>query len=78
MKGILTDEKFSREKYLKEVLTGNELIDEIIYEIQWAKEIDGKRVYCKKNKEYKYIYYIPCLKGFRYKKEIIIKPNWLI
>ena len=44
---ILTDKVFSRDLFLKHMLTGNEVIDNIYLEADWLKEYDGKKVYIK-------------------------------
>lgn len=46
-KTILTNKVFSRELFLKNMLTGNEVIDDIYINAEWLKSYDNKQVYAK-------------------------------
>lgn len=43
----LTNKIFSRELFLKDMLTGNEVIDDIYINADWLKAYDNKQVYAK-------------------------------
>lgn len=44
---LQTDKVFSRRLFLKHMLTGNEVIDNLYKEARWLKEIDRKKVFSK-------------------------------
>ncbi len=41
----ITNKKFSREKFLKDMLTGNSVIDDIYINANWLKNMDNKPIY---------------------------------
>lgn len=62
---------FSSELFLKDVLTGNEVIDNIIKELKCI-ELDGTEVIELGNKKY-----IPLNLPGRFNKEFLVKDNWI-
>lgn len=46
----LTNKMFSRELFLLNMLTGNELIDDLYINAEWLMQLDGKKVSLKKTR----------------------------
>lgn len=47
---VETDKIFSRDLFLKDMLTGNKVIDDIYINADWLYKLDGKKVYIKRTK----------------------------
>lgn len=81
----LTDKRFSRELFLKDMLTGNEVVDDIYINCDWLNDIDGKKVYEKtiditientRTKNRKVISKL-CEYFIEEKKVFYCKPKWI-
>ena len=81
----LTNKRFSKELFLKDMLTGNEVVDEIYLNADWLNDIDGKEVYEKsvditienvKTKNRKVVSKI-CEYFIEEKKVFYCKPKWI-